>query len=63
MLDRREAARAVFDRGWTTPRKLCGGGGAPDQDAGHRDEPVMKAPTVRQTVEKVKDVLGMGEGR
>ena len=29
---------------------------------GYRDEPVMKAPAVRQTVEKVKDKLGIGEG-
>lgn len=28
-----------------------------EADTGHRDEPVMKGATVRQTVEKVRDVL------
>ena len=28
-----------------------------EADTGYLDEPVMKAPTVRQTIEKVKDVL------
>lgn len=33
-----------------------------ERDTGYRDEPVMKGPTVRQTVEKVKDVLtGRGD--
>ncbi len=32
-----------------------------ESETGYRDEPVMKAPTVRQTVEKVKDVLGGGD--
>lgn len=31
-----------------------------ESETGYLDEPVMKAPTVRQTVEKVKDVLGGG---
>ncbi len=31
-------------------------------ETGYRDEPVMKAPTVRQTVEKVKDVLTGRDG-
>jgi hypothetical protein len=35
----------------------------PESETGYRDEPVMKAPTVRQTVEKVKDKLGIGEDR
>jgi hypothetical protein len=33
-----------------------------ESKTGYRDEPVMKAPTVRQTVEKVKDKLGIGDG-
>ena len=33
-----------------------------EADTGYRDEPVMKAPTVRQAVEKAKDKLGIGEG-
>jgi len=33
-----------------------------ESDTGYLDEPVMKAPTVRQTVEKVKDKIGLGEG-
>ncbi len=33
-----------------------------ESETGYRDEPVMKAPTVRQTVEKVKDKLGLGDG-
>ncbi len=33
-----------------------------ESDTGYRDEPVMKAPTARQTVEKVKDKLGLGDG-
>ncbi len=32
-----------------------------ESETGYLDEPVMKAPTVRQTVEKVKDVLGGGD--
>ena len=28
-----------------------------ESETGHLDEPVMKAPTIRQTVEKVKDVI------
>ena len=32
-----------------------------EENTGYRDEAVMKAPTVRQTVEKVKDVLTGGE--
>lgn len=34
-----------------------------EADTGYRDEPVMKGPTLHQAVEKVKDVLGVGEGR
>ncbi len=34
-----------------------------EAQTGYRDEPVMKEPTLHQTVEKVKDVLGIGEGR
>ena len=33
-----------------------------ESDTGYRDEPVMKGPTVRQTVEKVKDVLTGRDG-
>ncbi len=33
-----------------------------ESETGYRDEPVMKAPTARQTVEKVKDKLGIGDG-
>ncbi len=33
-----------------------------ESDTGYRDEPVMKAPTVKQTVEKIKDKLGIAEG-
>ncbi len=33
-----------------------------ESDTGYWDEPVMKASTVHQTVEKVKDKLGLGEG-
>ncbi len=33
-----------------------------ESETGYRDEPVMKGATVHQTVEKVKDVLGMGDG-
>ena len=33
-----------------------------ESETGYRDEPVMKAPTVRQTVEKVKDVLSGRDG-
>ena len=32
-----------------------------ESETGYRDEPVMKAPTVRQTVGKVKDTLGLGD--
>ncbi|MDQ4144793.1 MAG: hypothetical protein M3198_13845 [Actinomycetota bacterium] len=32
-----------------------------ESDTGYRDEPVMKEPTLHQTVEKVKDVLGVGD--
>ncbi len=32
-----------------------------ESETGYLDEPVMKAPTVRQTVGKVKDVLGGGD--
>ncbi|CAA9511180.1 MAG: hypothetical protein AVDCRST_MAG67-2740 [uncultured Solirubrobacteraceae bacterium] len=36
----------------------------PDESqTGYVDEPVMKAPTVHQTVEKVKDRLGIGDQR
>ena len=35
---------------------------APSESAtGYRDEPVMKTPTAKQAVEKVKDKLGIGE--
>jgi len=34
-----------------------------ESETGYRDEPVMKEPTLHQAVEKVKDVLGVGEGR
>lgn len=33
----------------------------PESETGYLDEPVMKGPTLHQTVEKVKDTLGMGE--
>lgn len=33
-----------------------------EAETGYRDEPVMKGPTVRQTVEKVKDVLTGRDG-
>jgi hypothetical protein len=33
-----------------------------ESETGYRDESVMKGPAVRQTVEKVKDKLGMGDG-
>jgi len=33
-----------------------------ESDTGYLDEPVMKGPTVRQAVEKVKDKLGLGDG-
>ncbi len=33
-----------------------------ESETGYRDEPVMKGPTVRQTVEKVKDVLTGRDG-
>ena len=33
-----------------------------ESETGYRDESVMKGATVRQTVEKVKDKLGMGDG-
>lgn len=36
---------------------------AGESATGYLDEPVMKEPTVHQTVEKVKDVLGIGNGR
>ncbi len=32
-----------------------------ESDTGYRDEPVMKAPTAKQTIEKVKDKLGIGD--
>ena len=35
----------------------------PEADTGYLDEPVMKEPTLHQTVEKVKDVIGLGDGR
>ena len=34
-----------------------------ESTTGHRDEPVMKEPTLRQGVEKVKDLLGLGNVR
>ena len=34
-----------------------------ESTTGHRDEPVMKEPTLHQTVEKVKDVIGLGGDR
>lgn len=34
-----------------------------EADTGYRDDPVMKESTLHQAVEKVKDVLGAGEGR
>ncbi len=34
-----------------------------ESQTGYVDEPVMKAPTVHQTVEKVKDKLGIGDQR
>ena len=33
-----------------------------ESETGYRDEPVMKAPAVNQTVQKVKDKLGLGDG-
>ena len=35
--------------------------GPAESDTGYLDEPVMKHPTLHQTVEKVKDVLGVGD--
>ncbi len=32
-----------------------------ESDTGYLDEPVMKEPTLHQTVEKVKDVIGLGD--
>ena len=34
-----------------------------ESDTASRDEPVMKTPTAHQTVEKVKDALGLGDAR
>lgn len=34
-----------------------------ESETGYRDEPVMKEPTLHQGVEKVKDVLGLGNDR
>ena len=48
----REAAHA---QGFTFPLPS-------ESQTGYLDEPVMKAPTVRQTVEKVKDKIGLGYG-
>ncbi len=35
----------------------------PEAETGYLDEPVMKEPTLHQTVEKVKDVLGLSDDR
>ena len=35
----------------------------PESETGYRDEPVMKGPTAHQTVEKIKDVVGLNDER
>lgn len=38
-------------------------GATSESDTGYLDDPVMKEPTLHQGVEKVKDVLGLGNDR
>ncbi len=33
-----------------------------ESETGDRDEPIMKGPAMRQAIEKVKDVVGLGDG-